>query len=263
MGVFDRVVVGVDGTDYGFEALRQAAALVPESAVVHAVTALDASVAVHAGFDMSHVSAQIAEEAERARAGAEEILGGRAGWTAKIVRGDVKSVLRAACSEHDATVLALGARRSSRFLGILAGETATTLLHEVAQSVLLARPQWGQRWQPRRILVGVDGSEPSLAALSAADDLAARLGSIVHVASAAGGKPVDRAGTWSERVQSWDPGHPVVALLDRSLHADLVIVGSRGLHGVRALGSVSERVAHRALCSTLVVHASPQPAARR
>jgi nucleotide-binding universal stress UspA family protein len=32
----------------------------------------------------------------------------------------------------------------------------------------------------------------------------------------------------------------------------LVAVGSRGLGGVRALGSVSERVAHRAPCSVLV-----------
>ena len=32
----------------------------------------------------------------------------------------------------------------------------------------------------------------------------------------------------------------------------LVAVGSRGLTGLRALGSVSERVAHRARCSVLV-----------
>jgi nucleotide-binding universal stress UspA family protein len=32
--------------------------------------------------------------------------------------------------------------------------------------------------------------------------------------------------------------------------ADLVAVGSRGLHGLHAVGSVSERVAHEAPCST-------------
>jgi len=31
------------------------------------------------------------------------------------------------------------------------------------------------------------------------------------------------------------------------------VVGSRGLHGLQALGSVSERVAHEARCSTLIV----------
>jgi nucleotide-binding universal stress UspA family protein len=35
---------------------------------------------------------------------------------------------------------------------------------------------------------------------------------------------------------------------------DLVVVGSRGVHGLRALGSVSERVAHQAHCTALVVH---------
>jgi nucleotide-binding universal stress UspA family protein len=45
----------------------------------------------------------------------------------------------------------------------------------------------------------------------------------------------------------------VDALVDASHEADLVVVGSRGLHGVQALGSVSERVAHRAVCSVLVV----------
>ena len=35
--------------------------------------------------------------------------------------------------------------------------------------------------------------------------------------------------------------------------ADLVVVGSRGLRGMRALGSLSERLAHEARCSVLVV----------
>ena len=47
--------------------------------------------------------------------------------------------------------------------------------------------------------------------------------------------------------------HPVSALLEAAETADLVVVGSRGLHGVKALGSVSERIAHRAKTSVLVV----------
>lgn len=39
--------------------------------------------------------------------------------------------------------------------------------------------------------------------------------------------------------------------------AHLAVVGSRGLHGVKALGSVSERVAHDAACSVLVVRRAP------
>jgi nucleotide-binding universal stress UspA family protein len=51
----------------------------------------------------------------------------------------------------------------------------------------------------------------------------------------------------------------VAALLERAREAALVVVGSRSLHGLRALGSVSERVAHRASCSVLVVHAADRP----
>jgi nucleotide-binding universal stress UspA family protein len=46
--------------------------------------------------------------------------------------------------------------------------------------------------------------------------------------------------------------HPVPALVAASQEADLLVVASRGLRGVRALGSVSERVAHQAHCSLLV-----------
>ncbi len=261
MGVLDRVVVGVDGTQHGFEALRQALALVPPTASVYAVTALDTSIAAHAGFNMSHLMEQLEDEAEKACATASAMLDAVPDGRATIVRGDAKAVLRAACAEHEATLLALGGRGSSRFLGILAGETASTLLHEATQSILLARPQGAARWRPTRIVVGLDGSKFSLAALSVADELAARLGSNVKVESANGGKRVDPEGPWIDRVDTWDPGHPVVALLDRSLHADLIVVGSRGLHGVRALGSVSERVAHRAECSVLLVH-EPVPDAQ-
>ena len=54
---------------------------------------------------------------------------------------------------------------------------------------------------------------------------------------------------------------PVDALLAAGADGDLLVVGSRGLHGVKALGSVSERVAHRASCSTLIVRerAAVQP----
>jgi nucleotide-binding universal stress UspA family protein len=39
------------------------------------------------------------------------------------------------------------------------------------------------------------------------------------------------------------------------MDADILVVGSRGLHGLKSLGSISERVAHQAACSVLVVHA--------
>ena len=65
---------------------------------------------------------------------------------------------------------------------------------------------------------------------------------------------------WAERVGTWAPGRPLVRSLT-SLSTSLVIVGSRGLHGVSALGSVSAQVAHRAHCSVLVVRPASHPGA--
>jgi nucleotide-binding universal stress UspA family protein len=49
------------------------------------------------------------------------------------------------------------------------------------------------------------------------------------------------------------PGKPVAELVAVSGDADLLVLGSRGLRGVKALGSVSERVGHQARCPVLVV----------
>ncbi len=54
------------------------------------------------------------------------------------------------------------------------------------------------------------------------------------------------------------PGAPAEVLMEVAAeqHADLVVVGSRGLQGVQRflLGSVPNRVTHSAVCSVLVVH---------
>jgi nucleotide-binding universal stress UspA family protein len=119
--------------------------------------------------------------------------------------------------------------------------------------VLLARPPQFDEF-PSSILVGVDGSSQSLAAAAVARSIAERFGSEYLIVAATGGKRIDVA-----RIQALspyfvtDPGHPAEVLSDLSREADLLVVGSRGLHGLKALGSVSERVGHRASSSVLVV----------
>ena len=120
--------------------------------------------------------------------------------------------------------------------------------------MLLARAALGNRF-PSGILVGVDGSDHSLAAAAVARTIADRFGSeLVVVVVAKGGTPVDPGPIreLSSEVVT-DSGKPVEALVDLSEEVDLLVVGSRGLHGLAAIGSVSERVARRAACSTLVV----------
>jgi nucleotide-binding universal stress UspA family protein len=255
MSVFARIVVGVDGTDWGFEALRQALVLAPEeNPLVRAVTALDTAPTVRAGFHAVHFAELLAKEAEEARDAAETIIGGRAGCSARVVRGKPVDVLRRERDELQATLVALGGRRSSRFLGIMLGDTGTELVHDAACSFLLAYPADNGPWRPRKIVVGFDGSTYASAALRSAEELAGALGGTVEVVAATGGKAIERDAAWTDRVETWDPAHPVAALVERSHTVDLVVVGSRGVHGVRTMGSVSERVAHQAHCTVLIVH---------
>ena len=55
------------------------------------------------------------------------------------------------------------------------------------------------------------------------------------------------------------PGSPhhAVAEAARDFEASLVVTGSRGLSGVAALKSASERIAHAAPCSVLVIRPTP------
>ncbi len=55
-------------------------------------------------------------------------------------------------------------------------------------------------------------------------------------------------------------GHAAQVLVDRSAKADLLVVGSRGLGGLKGmvLGSVGHHCAAHSHCPVVVVHSSPQ-----
>jgi nucleotide-binding universal stress UspA family protein len=255
MSVFSRTVVGVDGTDWGYVALRQALVLAPdENATLRAVTALDTAPAIHTGLHAGHFAELLTSEADVARSTAETIIDGREGCEARVVRGKPVDVLRGERDDVDATLMALGGRRSSRFLGIMLGETGTALVHDAACSALLAYPTDDGAWRPRKIVVGLDGSAYAAAALRTAEELARTFDGTLEVIAATGGGRLERDADWSERVDTWDPADPVAALVERSRTVDLVVVGSRGVRGLAALGSVSERIAHQAHCTALIVH---------
>jgi nucleotide-binding universal stress UspA family protein len=139
---------------------------------------------------------------------------------------------------------------------MLLGGVSTAMLHDAPCAVLLARPPRYGRF-PTRILVGVDGSPASMEAARVAESVADRFGSELIFAAATGGKEIDL-----EPIHALTPHfirhpwRPVDALVDLADAYDLLVVGSRGLHGLASLGSVSERVAHRARSSVLVVRSA-------
>jgi nucleotide-binding universal stress UspA family protein len=108
---------------------------------------------------------------------------------------------------------------------------------------------------PKVVVVGIDGSPESAIAYAAARQLSERFGAEVWPVVAHGGKPVNRRMVHAivDRRREESQDEPVGALVTAAADADLVVVGSRGLHGLKALGSVAERVAHRARSSVMIV----------
>ncbi|MFJ6156166.1 universal stress protein [Pseudarthrobacter sp. NPDC092184] len=134
-----------------------------------------------------------------------------------------------------------------------------------------------------RILVGVDGSEPSIEALRQAQRLATPLGAKV-LANAYWDYPQVYAGYVMMGIEGFEErageilddavrkafggetpsnvlpnlirGHPRDSLIDASRDADMVVVGRRGHGGFGGLllGSVSSALVAHAHCPVLVVH---------
>ena len=76
--------------------------------------------------------------------------------------------------------------------------------------------------------------------------------SVYLVATLDAGADLDEAHRLAPEIQEL-AGSAVDELAHAAEHADLLVVGSRGLKGLKALGSVSERIGHTAACSVLVV----------
>ena len=255
--VFSRVLVGIDGSAESREAARQAALLLEDEGELTLLVAYDIAPGLVGGTGVG-VPAYLDEDAQRKAAedalrGTRAELQGRSSPAAKVVRGiSWDELLREAERERD-TLIAVGSHGIGRARGIVVGSTATELVHKAPCSVLVARkadPRF-----PRYIVVGVDGSPESAAAYAAAQHLAARFGRELGPVVAHGGKGVDKrlvatiVGHHHENL----PDKPVPALVAAAADLDLLVVGSRGLHGVKSVGSVAERVAHQAHSSVLIV----------
>ena len=254
--VFERIVCGVDETPASLDAVRQAVRLRVPDGTFHLLGAVYLAGAVAAGWSATRIAAELEREGADALRRAAELGGPNA--TKRLVNGPAVQCLLAELEREHATLVAVGTHGLSRAAGILLGGVATTMLHEAPCSVLIARPCPEPELFPRSLVIGIDGSAESLLAAAAARELRDRLGADLRALVATGGKPVevDRLAESALELE-WQEQAPAEALAAASQDVDLLVVGSRGLHGFRALGSVSERVAHRARCSVLVVRSQP------
>jgi len=246
-----KIVCGVDGSAAALEAVRQAQRLAPAGAEVTLVSVSESHLAVHTGMAAAEWAQRFNADAQAALDEAQKIV---VDAETVLVRGRAADMFVRSVSDQGGTLAAVGSHEISRAAGVLIGSVATRILHEARCSVLVARA--GEWPWPRSIVVGLDGSDTSFAAAVVAHDVATRMGSTVRLLVARGGSSADVATEALAKFGyelSFSDQKPVPALLEAAGDADLIIVGSRGVTGLRALGSVSERVAHRAPCSLLVV----------
>jgi nucleotide-binding universal stress UspA family protein len=253
--VLGRVLVGIDGSHAGLEAAVQAGRLVAPGGTIELAAAIYLIDANLQHWPQEHVAATLGREAGPWLNEAAAVVGPRA--TTRLLNGPSKQALLDEAERYGATLVAVGTHEHSRLSELLIGGVAGPLLHESTCSVLIARPATSEALFPLDILVGVDGSAGSLAALAVGDYLGTRFGASVRAVLARHGDvDIVRAELHAPQLEILD-GSAVDALVDAGAGSDLVIVGSRGLHGLATLGSVSERVAHHARSSVLVVRSQP------
>jgi nucleotide-binding universal stress UspA family protein len=248
---FGSIVVLLDDSPEAFAAAHLAAALRAPDGSLHLCAVADSGSTTPAGAPPGLIAEQVRRSTATAlaRAAAATHPTTTALHVGSVVAGAHDEVRR-----HSATMVAFGVPEERRTGGLHHGSASAVLLREAACSVLVARRSTWPAGRPGRIVVGVDGSPSSARAVRAARLLGERFAARVDLVVAVGGKldtPDDVRRVHPSAVVDDRP--PVDALVAASSGADLVVVGSRGLHGLQALGSVSERVAHRALASVLVV----------
>ena len=248
--VFTRVVAGVDGSEPGFEAARQAARLVGPNGSLELFAAVYLAGASLAGWSAPRIRAELEREAGEAVRKAAAIAEPRA--TSRLVNGPAFDSLMRELERTEATLAVVGTHGHSRWSELLIGGVAGELLHKAPCSVCIAREPAAEALFPRSLVAGYDSSPGAEAAVAVARHLAERFEVPLTILTALGGKHVDIARAQRIGAETVE-GHPVQVLVHGGENAGLLVLGSRGLHGLRALGSVSERVAHRANCSVLVV----------
>jgi nucleotide-binding universal stress UspA family protein len=191
-----------------------------------------------------------------------------------------------AAEENRANLVVVGSHGATGIARVLLGSAADKVVRYAHCSVLIARPDR----QTGRILVATDFSEPSLLAVAAAGRESRRTGAALTILHCIEGvvasigedlaqmvpplKNQSRAdeqmrrlaNTFMEatlkkhslsgacRVVAGAASNAIVAVCEE-LQPDLLVVGTRGLTGIRrvVLGSVAEAVARLAPCSVLIV----------
>jgi len=260
--VFASILCAVDGTRGSSAAVEQAAALAGADGhlTLLAVTAVR-------GSGVYQTAAISPARAKRLLDHAAEVAA-KAGVPSTLVvdpASPPSQVILERAAQHD--LLAMGAPATSWLGGMLIGGVTVAALGSFTTPLLAAR--WipaGQDFA-RSIVVASDGLDGSDHLVDLALRLAHAKGTnvtLVHATEAGSRAQSHRIDEQARRLElAVDGGSEVqvqagsarrvIVEAAKSAKASLVVMGSRRLDGLRALGSVSRRVVHEAHCSVLLL----------
>ena len=171
--------------------------------------------------------------------------------------------------EHAAghRLLALGAPALPRWADLLIGGVTSKALHQLPSSLLIARAR--PLATGEQVLLAIDEPQNTPGLIDAAAYAARRLHRGVVMVHALGAESrsarhhlagqherlAKALGRDSELVVTPDAPADLIVRVARERGISLIVMGSRRVGGLRALGSVTEQAAYRTNCSILVVHA--------
>jgi nucleotide-binding universal stress UspA family protein len=259
--VFADILCAVDGTRTSSAAVEQAAALAgPDGRLtLLAVTAVEGAGA----FRNAAISPA---RAEHLLDHAAEIARDAGVSSTQVVdpASPAAQVILDRAADHD--LLAIGAPVTSWLGGMFIGGVAETALGSFTTPLLVAHPTRPGIDFARRMIIasdGLDGSDELV-------ELAARLAHsrqasvvLVHAVGVESYSSPHAIQAQQHRLELALDGEVETQIVAESAHdaiveaakataASLIVMGSRRLEGLRALGSVSRRVVHEAHCSVLL-----------
>jgi nucleotide-binding universal stress UspA family protein len=260
--LFGKILCAVDSSPQSVEATRQAIALAGPASELHFVTV---SQTVRQRFgsspDPSEESFQKALEEsvglakEAGISASSEIF--NALYTADVLLPESRN--------HD--LLVIGSPDRSRAVGIALAATASRLVHDAGGAVLVARQAPGEADFPKNVLLASDGATESWPPAKVASGLAEAFNARVEVVNVSDQLSPEQRRALEDQLAAVGEasgekprlveaeGRVVQAIVEMAEQegASLIVTGHRGLGGLRALASVSERVVHTAPCSVLLI----------
>lgn len=260
--VFTDILCAVDGTYPSKAAVRMAACMAAPSGHVTflAVTAQTGS--------GKYAQAALSPSRAESILNAAKRVADQAGVESTVILDSDHPVdeviLKRAC-EHD--LLVIGAPAGSRLGELIIGGVTTAALSQFTTPMLVVRRSFNGPLHGRRILVASDGQDGSEEIVKLAGDLAASQRApvtLLHVLGTESAHRPHRIEAQAHTLELALPGMSEVCIesgkawetiLEAAQRTDaaIVVLGSRRLHGLRALGSVSRRAVHDAPCSVLLL----------